>query len=183
MHMKKLPFKFNYKQRYCILKATSFMKNRTAHRRLSTGTSKEILNDPFSNNITTTNSEFFCMQHKGFFSRSIIIFHDIIIVHIDNNFPNFRHNGRKCEEQKERGRRTEKRGRIKRQGWSGGEENERQMANNVVREISVCDGYLVCLDLTLLGVDRPGNGARNPSCYLLSTALVFPWRGKGDAAK
>ena len=23
-------------------------------------------------------------------------------------------------------------------------------------------------------VDLPGNGARNPSCYLLSTALVFP---------
>ena len=22
-----------------------------------------------------------------------------------------------------------------------------------------------------------------PSCYLLSTALVFPWRGKGDAEK
>ena len=27
---------------------------------------------------------------------------------------------------------------------SGGEENERQMANNVMREIRVCDGYLVC---------------------------------------
>ena len=25
-----------------------------------------------------------------------------------------------------------------------GEENERQMANNVMREIRVCDGYLVC---------------------------------------
>ena len=44
-------------------------------------------------------------------------------------------------------RRTKKRGRIKRQGWSGGEENERQMANNVMRGIRVCDGYLVCLDL------------------------------------
>ena len=65
-----------------------------------------------------------------------------------------------------------KRGRIKRQGWSGGEENERQMANNVMRGIRVCDGYLVCIDLS---VDLPGNGARNPSCYLLSTALVFPW--------
>ena len=30
---------------------------------------------------------------------------------------------------------------------SGGEENERQMANNVMRGIRVCDGYLVCLDL------------------------------------
>ena len=27
---------------------------------------------------------------------------------------------------------------------SGGEENERQMANNVMRDIRVCDGYLVC---------------------------------------
>ena len=39
------------------------------------------------------------------------------------------------------------------------------MANNVMRGIRVCDGYLVCLDLC---VDLPGNGARNPSCYLLS---------------
>ena len=53
----------------------------------------------------------------------------------------------------------------KRQRSSGGEENERQMANNVMRGIRVCDGYLVCLDLC---VDLPGNGARNPSCYLLS---------------
>ena len=30
---------------------------------------------------------------------------------------------------------------------TGGEENERQMANNVMRGIRVCDGYLVCLDL------------------------------------
>ena len=33
-----------------------------------------------------------------------------------------------------------------------GEANERQMANNVMREIRVCDGYLVCLDLC---VDSP----------------------------
>ena len=46
-----------------------------------------------------------------------------------------------------------------------GEENERQMANNVMRGIRVCDGYLVCLDLC---VDVPSNGTRNPSCYLLS---------------
>ena len=39
------------------------------------------------------------------------------------------------------------------------------MANNVIRGIRVCDGYLVCLDLR---VDLPGNDARNPSCYLLS---------------
>jgi hypothetical protein len=30
---------------------------------------------------------------------------------------------------------------------SGGEENERRMANNVMREMRVYDGYLVCLDL------------------------------------
>ena len=85
--------------------------------------------------------------------------------------------------EKARKRRTEKRGGIKRQGWSGGEENERQTANNIMRGIRVCDGYLVCLDLTWLGANLPSNGARNPSCYLLSTALVFPWRGKGDAVK
>ena len=33
-----------------------------------------------------------------------------------------------------------------------------------MRGIRVCDRYLVCLDLC---VDVPGNGARNPSCYLL----------------
>ena len=52
----------------------------------------------------------------------------------------------------------------------GGEENERQMANNVMREIGIAMGtwYIdFCVDL-------PGNGARNPSCDLLSTALVFP---------
>ena len=30
---------------------------------------------------------------------------------------------------------------------SRGEENKRQMANNVMQEMSVYDGYLVCLDL------------------------------------
>ena len=30
---------------------------------------------------------------------------------------------------------------------SGGEENERRMANNVMQEMRVYDGYLVCLDL------------------------------------
>ena len=51
---------------------------------------------------------------------------------------------------------------------SGGEENERQMANNVMQGRRVCDGYLVCIDLS---VDLPGNIARNPSCYLLSMRL------------
>ena len=30
---------------------------------------------------------------------------------------------------------------------SGGEENERRMENNVMQEMRVYDGYLVCLDL------------------------------------
>ena len=30
---------------------------------------------------------------------------------------------------------------------SGGEANERRMANNVMKEMRVYDGYLVCLDL------------------------------------
>ena len=47
----------------------------------------------------------------------------------------------------------------------GGEENEREMENNVMQEIRVCDGYFVCLDLC---VDLLGNGARNPSCHLLT---------------
>ena len=52
----------------------------------------------------------------------------------------------------------------------GGEENERQMANNVMREIGIAMGtwYVdFCVSLS-------GNGARNSSCYLLSTALDFP---------
>ena len=51
-----------------------------------------------------------------------------------------------------------------------GEENKRQMVNNLMREIGIVMGtwYVdFCVDL-------PGNGARNPSCYLLSTVLVFP---------
>ena len=58
-----------------------------------------------------------------------------------------------------------KEGRKKRAKVKWGEEKERQMENNVMRGRRVCDGYLVCLDLS---VDLPGNGARNPSCYLLS---------------
>ena len=68
-------------------------------------------------------------------------------------------------------RRLGKRGQIKQQGWSGGEENERQMANNVMREIGIAMGtwygWLACVNL-------PGNGTRNSSCYVLSTALDFP---------
>ena len=72
-------------------------------------------------------------------------------------------------EREKRGREEKRANKTARVKW--GEENERQMANNVMRGIRVCDGYLVCLDLC---VDLPGNGARNSSCYLLSTALVFP---------
>ena len=75
------------------------------------------------------------------------------------------------QEANEKERRTGKRGWINRKGWSGGEENERQMANNVMWEIGIVMGtwycWLACMSL-------PGNGARNSSCYLLSTALVFP---------
>ena len=40
-----------------------------------------------------------------------------------------------------------------------------------MRGIRVCDGYLVCLDLC---IHLPGNGARNPSCYLLSMCWFSP---------
>ena len=39
------------------------------------------------------------------------------------------------------------------------------MENNVMQGRRVCDGYLVCLDLS---VDLPGNGAINSYCYFLS---------------
>src|SRR6187399_2137358 len=57
MHMDKLPFNFYYKHRYSIRKATSSVKNRVTHSVQSTGTSKEVLKNSFSNNITTTNPE------------------------------------------------------------------------------------------------------------------------------
>ena len=53
-----------------------------------------------------------------------------------------------------------------------GEENERQMANNIMREIGIVMGtwYVdFCVSL-------PGNGARNPSCYVLSLRWFFPKR-------
>ena len=59
-------------------------------------------------------------------------------------------------------------GQIKRQGWSGGEENERQMANNVMRGRRVCDGYLVCLDLC---VDSPATAPE----ILLATSWALRW--------
>ena len=64
---------------------------------------------------------------------------------------------RKIEEKigKERANKTTK---VK---WGRGKRD----ANNVMRRRWVCDGYFVCLDLSK---DLPGNGARNPSCYVLS---------------
>ena len=48
---------------------------------------------------------------------------------------------RQIEKEKE-DRERERANKTARVKW--GEENERQMANNVMREIRVCDGYLVC---------------------------------------
>ena len=68
-------------------------------------------------------------------------------------------------DERERGEEKAKAKVFKNRFRSGGEENKRRMANNVMRGRRVHDGYLVCIDLS---VDLPGNGARNPSCYLLS---------------
>ena len=46
------------------------------------------------------------------------------------------------------------------------------MANNVMREIRVCDGYLVCLDLC---VDISGNDARNRQ-VLKRSNFDLTWR-------
>ena len=48
---------------------------------------------------------------------------------------------------------------------SGGEENERQMANNVMQDMRV---LWWLLGMSWLGVDLPNNDARNSSCYFLS---------------
>ena len=43
---------------------------------------------------------------------------------------------------------SEEKGKVfKNRFRSGGEENERRMVNNLMREMRVYDGYLVCLDL------------------------------------
>ena len=52
---------------------------------------------------------------------------------------NTRANKKQAEKKANKKERANKTTRVK---W--GEENERQMANNVMREIRVCDGYLVC---------------------------------------
>ena len=85
----------------------------------------------------------------------------------------------RAKERQARKRQIEKRGWIKRHGWSGGEENERQMPNNVMREIRVCDGYLVCWLLR-----RPPWQRRQKSFLLpLEHCVGFPLKRKGDAVK
>ena len=58
--------------------------------------------------------------------------------------PNRRHMGTQTKRQTRRRRRKGK-GFFEKRFRSGGEENERQMANNVIEEIRVYDGYLVGL--------------------------------------
>ena len=53
----------------------------------------------------------------------------------------------KANEKDEQKRGEEKANIFKNRFRSGGEENERRMANKVMREIRVYDGYLVCLGL------------------------------------
>ena len=53
----------------------------------------------------------------------------------------------KANEEGERKRGEEKANIFKNNFRSGGEENERRMANNVMRGMRVYDGYLVCLGL------------------------------------
>ena len=54
---------------------------------------------------------------------------------------------KKQEKREERKRGEEKAKVLENCFRSGGEENERRMANNVMRGRRVYDGYLVCLDL------------------------------------
>ena len=53
----------------------------------------------------------------------------------------------KGNKEDERKRSEEKAKKFENHFRSGGEENERRMANNVMRGRRVYDGYLVCIDL------------------------------------
>ena len=53
----------------------------------------------------------------------------------------------KASEEDERKRDEEKANLFENHFRSGGEENEIRMANNVMQEMRVYDGYLVCIDL------------------------------------
>ena len=54
----------------------------------------------------------------------------------------------KTSEEDERKRGEQKANLFEKHFRSGGEENERRMANIVMQGMRVYDGYLVCLDLT-----------------------------------
>ena len=56
------------------------------------------------------------------------------------------HKHTKASEEDERKRGEEKANLFENRFRSGGEENERRMPNNVMQEMRVYDGYLVCLD-------------------------------------
>ena len=56
-------------------------------------------------------------------------------------------NNKKANEEDEWKRGEEKENLFENHFRSGGEENERRMANNVMQAMRVYDGYLVCLDL------------------------------------
>ena len=72
-----------------------------------------------------------------------------------------------------------KRGRIKWQGWSGGEENERQMANNVMRRIRVVMGTWYVLTWR-----RSPRQRREKSFLLpLEHCVGFPLKRKGWCSK
>ena len=95
-----------------------------------------------------------------------------ILCHRDKQAIQHTSKQRASEKKDKRRRRLRKRGRIKRQGWSGGEENERQMANKVMREIGIVMGTWYVDFLRRL----PDNGARNPCCYVLSLRWFSPKR-------
>ena len=56
-----------------------------------------------------------------------------------------RHKGKRKKTKERKG--EEKANLFENHFRSGGEENERRMANNVMQGMRVYDGYLVCLDL------------------------------------
>src|SRR5215216_303584 len=70
----------------------------------------------------------------------------ILLRHHDNQA--IQHSStQKASEEDERKRSKEKAKKIENRFRSGGEENERRMANNVMQGMRVYEGYLVCLGL------------------------------------
>ena len=90
-----------------------------------------------------------------------------------------RANKRKMGKNRQIERKDKERGRIKRQGWSGGEENERQMANNIMREIGIVMGTWY--------VDFCEDSLATAPEILLATSWALRWfsleEEKGDATK